>query len=145
MPQTSTIDGGNGDDTIVGTAGNDVIAGGSGADNISGGAGNDVIDGRQRRRLRGRRPRPRRRPLGNGDDIFRWDPGEGSDDVDGGAGNDSLLFNGTPDERDHEPLSRRHAGRVLPHSGQRPDEPRRLSSNSTCTRSAARQRHRERH
>jgi hypothetical protein len=32
--------------------------------------------------------------LGNGDDLFTWDPGEGSDVVEGGAGNDTLAFNG---------------------------------------------------
>lgn len=76
VPQASTIDGGNGDDFIVGTASPDVIEGGNGNDFVAGGLGHDVAT------------------LGNGDDIFRWDPGEGSDDVDGGNGNDSLLFNG---------------------------------------------------
>jgi Ca2+-binding RTX toxin-like protein len=32
--------------------------------------------------------------LGDGDDRFRWDPGEGSDDVRGGRGTDTLEFNG---------------------------------------------------
>jgi Ca2+-binding RTX toxin-like protein len=35
--------------------------------------------------------------LGNGDDRFRWDPGEGSDDVQGGRGTDTLEFNGSDD------------------------------------------------
>jgi len=33
--------------------------------------------------------------LGDGDDRFRWDPGEGSDDVGGGRGSDTLEFNGS--------------------------------------------------
>jgi hypothetical protein len=76
VPGSSTIDGGNGDDFIVGTASPDLILGGNGNDFVSGGLGHDVAQ------------------LGGGDDVFRWDPGEGSDDVNGGAGNDVLLFNG---------------------------------------------------
>ena len=76
VPQSSTIDGGNGDDSIIGTASPDVIVSGNGNDFVVGGLGHDVA------------------ALANGDDVFRWDPGEGSDDVDGGNGNDGLLFNG---------------------------------------------------
>src|SRR5947207_11380487 len=32
--------------------------------------------------------------LGNGNDIFTWNPGEGSDVVEGQAGTDTLVFNG---------------------------------------------------
>ena len=32
--------------------------------------------------------------LGDGDDVFQWDPGDGSDVVEGQAGTDSLQFNG---------------------------------------------------
>jgi Ca2+-binding RTX toxin-like protein len=76
VPGSSTIDGGNGDDTIVGTGSADTVFGGNGNDIVAGGIGHDTA------------------LLGQGDDIFRWDPGEGSDDVDGGNGNDILLFNG---------------------------------------------------
>jgi len=76
VPKSSTIDGGNGDDVIIGTGSADVISGGNGNDFIAGGVGHDTAT------------------LGQGDDIFRWDPGEGSDDVDGGGGNDVLLFDG---------------------------------------------------
>ena len=50
----TTIDGGNGDDNLVGGAGagtlrggngNDILAGGSGAETLAGGNGNDTIDG----------------------------------------------------------------------------------------------------
>jgi Ca2+-binding RTX toxin-like protein len=61
------INGGDGDDHIVGSAGNDVV---------NGGRGNDVAQ------------------LGAGDDSFVWNPGDGSDTVDGQAGNDTLVFNG---------------------------------------------------
>src|SRR5262249_47883518 len=39
------INGGGGDDTMVGSAGGDAIAGGAGDDVITGGQGNDTIDG----------------------------------------------------------------------------------------------------
>src|SRR5947207_2771646 len=32
--------------------------------------------------------------LGNGNDIFTWNPGDGSDIVEGQAGTDTLVFNG---------------------------------------------------
>ena len=32
--------------------------------------------------------------LGDGNDMFQWDPGDGSDMVEGQAGTDTLLFNG---------------------------------------------------
>jgi len=62
-----TVNGGAGDDTIVGSAGNDMIVGGAGNDHAA---------------------------LGAGDDTFVWNPGDGSDVVDGQDGNDTLLFNG---------------------------------------------------
>jgi Ca2+-binding RTX toxin-like protein len=71
-----TIDGGAGDDTIVGSRGADQLIGGAGNDLVSGGAGADQAQ------------------LGDGNDTFVWNPGDGSDTVDGGAGSDRLLFNG---------------------------------------------------
>ncbi len=62
-----TLNGGDGDDKIIGSAGNDVVNGGKGSDVASLGAGNDV---------------------------FVWNPGDGSDTVDGQAGVDTLQFNG---------------------------------------------------
>ncbi len=32
--------------------------------------------------------------LGNGDDVFIWDPGDGSDVVEGQKGFDTMVFNG---------------------------------------------------
>jgi len=71
-----TVDGGAGNDTLLGSDGNDVLIGGDGNDFIDGNRGNDVA------------------LLGAGDDVFQWDPGDGSDVVEGQTGLDSLLFNG---------------------------------------------------
>jgi Ca2+-binding RTX toxin-like protein len=71
-----TVDGGAGNDTILGSNGADRLIGGDGNDFVDGNQGNDVI------------------LLGAGDDTFRWDPGDGSDTVEGQAGSDTLLFNG---------------------------------------------------
>ena len=62
-----TLNGGDGDDKIIGSAGNDVVNGGKGSDVAFLGAGNDV---------------------------FVWNPGDGSDIVEGQAGVDTLQFNG---------------------------------------------------
>ena len=62
-----TLNGGDGDDLLIGSAGNDLIIGGR---------GNDVAF------------------MGAGDDTFVWNPGDGSDTVEGQAGIDTLLFNG---------------------------------------------------
>jgi Ca2+-binding RTX toxin-like protein len=71
-----TLDGGAGDDTILGSQGADVLLGGDGNDLINGGRGNDVAF------------------LGSGDDTFVWNPGDGSDTVEGGDGTDTMVFNG---------------------------------------------------
>jgi Ca2+-binding RTX toxin-like protein len=62
--------------TINGGAGNDTIIGSQGNDRVVGGTGNDAA------------------LLGAGDDVFVWNPGDGSDIVEGQAGNDTLVFNG---------------------------------------------------
>jgi Ca2+-binding RTX toxin-like protein len=71
-----TINGGDGNDTILGT---------DGADRLTGGNGNDFIDGNGGADLA---------LLGGGNDVFRWDPGDGSDTVEGQSGIDSMVFNG---------------------------------------------------
>jgi Ca2+-binding RTX toxin-like protein len=73
---TLTLDGGSGNDTIIGSQGADFLLGGDGNDTIIGGRGNDTA------------------VLGNGNDMFIWNPGDGSDVVEGGAGTDRLVFNG---------------------------------------------------
>jgi Ca2+-binding RTX toxin-like protein len=72
-----TVDGGAGDDTILGSNGADVLLGGDDNDFIDGQQGNDVAF------------------LGSGNDTFQWDPGDGSDTVEGQAGADTMLFNGS--------------------------------------------------
>ncbi len=72
-----TVDGGAGDDTILGSNGIDTLLGGADDDFIDGQQGNDVAF------------------LGTGDDVFQWDPGDGSDVVEGQEGTDELLFNGS--------------------------------------------------
>jgi hypothetical protein len=62
------INGGPGNDTLLGSAGGDLIIGGP---------GNDVV------------------MMGNGNDTFVWNPGDGSDTIDGQAGSDRVVFNGT--------------------------------------------------
>ena len=63
--------------TVDGGAGNDTILGSNGADMLIGGDGNDFIDGQQGNDVAF---------LGAGDDTFQWDPGDGSDTVEGQAG-----------------------------------------------------------
>ncbi|MGH9250359.1 MAG: calcium-binding protein, partial [Acidimicrobiales bacterium] len=70
------IDGGNGHDTLNGGDGVELFIGGNGGDAVDGNRGNDTA------------------LLGNGRDIFRWDPGDGSDVVEGENGTDTLDFNG---------------------------------------------------
>jgi Ca2+-binding RTX toxin-like protein len=71
------VDGGDGDDTLLGGNGADVLAGGAGNDFVDGNQGADTLAG------------------GDGSDVFQWDPGDTSDVVNGGAGADRLLFNGS--------------------------------------------------
>jgi Ca2+-binding RTX toxin-like protein len=72
-----TVDGGAGNDTILGSNGDDLLLGGGDNDFIDGQQGNDVAR------------------LGAGNDVFQWDPGDGSDIVEGEDGSDTLLFNGS--------------------------------------------------
>ena len=84
-----TVDGGAGDDRILGSNGNDMLLGGDGNDFIDGQQGDDAAF------------------LGAGDDVFQWDPGDGSDAVEGQDGTDTMLFNGA------------NVGEKLRHVGQR--------------------------
>jgi Ca2+-binding RTX toxin-like protein len=72
-----TIDGGTGNDSLLGSNGIDFILGGDGDDFIDGQQGNDTA------------------LMGAGDDVFQWDPGDGSDVVEGQDGFDSMVFNGS--------------------------------------------------
>lgn len=79
-----TVDGGAGDDRLLGSNGVDLLLGGDGDDFIDGQQGNDVAF------------------LGAGDDVFQWDPGDGSDVVEGQDGTDTMLFNGSSGAEDFE-------------------------------------------
>jgi Ca2+-binding RTX toxin-like protein len=72
-----TVDGGAGNDRILGSQGNDELIGGDDNDFVEGNRGDDVA------------------LLGAGDDTFVWNPGDGSDTVEGQDGTDTLLFNGS--------------------------------------------------
>jgi RTX calcium-binding nonapeptide repeat (4 copies) len=72
----TTLRGGDGDDTLAGGSGDETLRGGDGSDSIDGNRGADVG------------------LMGEGDDIFVWDPGDGSDVVEGQDGHDTMLFNG---------------------------------------------------
>jgi predicted ester cyclase len=72
-----TLDGGNGDDRVLG---------GNGADTLLGGSGNDFVDGQQGTDVA---------LMGSGNDTFQWDPGDGNDTVEGQGGADSFAFNGS--------------------------------------------------
>ena len=70
------VNGGDGNDAIVGTDGDDVLKGGPGNDSVTGARGNDDKAG------------------DDGDDLLVWNPGDGSDKFEGGAGNDVAQDNG---------------------------------------------------
>ncbi|MDA0173770.1 hypothetical protein OJ998_32010 [Solirubrobacter taibaiensis] len=72
-----TVDGGTGNDNLLGSNGVDIILGGDGNDFVDGQQGNDVGF------------------MGAGDDVFQWDPGDGNDVIEGQDGADNMLFNGS--------------------------------------------------
>ena len=72
-----TVDGGAGNDTLLGSNGVDILLGGDGNDFVDGNQGNDTAF------------------LGAGDDSFQWDPGDGNDTIEGQDGTDAMLFNGS--------------------------------------------------
>jgi Ca2+-binding RTX toxin-like protein len=71
-----TLDGGAGNDSILGSQGADTILGGDGNDFVFGDNGNDVAQ------------------MGAGDDVFQWNPGDGNDTIDGQDGTDRMVFFG---------------------------------------------------
>ena len=72
-----TVDGGTGNDMLLGSNGIDILLGGDGNDFVDGQQGDDTAF------------------LGAGDDKFQWDPGDGSDTVEGQGGSDRMTFNGS--------------------------------------------------
>ena len=70
------VDGGPGNDTLLGGSGGELFVGGPGDDFVDGNQGDDTA------------------LLGENDDTFHWDPGDGSDIVEGQSGADVLDFSG---------------------------------------------------
>ena len=103
----TTIDGGDGNDTLAGGTGSETLLGGNGNDSIDGNRGNDVA------------------LMGTGDDTFVWDPGDGSDIVEGQDGTDTMLFNGANGRRARRPVGERKPPQVLPRPRQHHDGHRR--------------------
>jgi Ca2+-binding RTX toxin-like protein len=71
-----TIDGGAGEDSLLGSQGADRFLGGAGNEFIFGDNGNDLA------------------LMGAGDDVFQWNPGDGNDTLEGQDGTDEMLFFG---------------------------------------------------
>jgi Ca2+-binding RTX toxin-like protein len=70
------IDGGEGNDQMVGGGEDDTFIGGKGDDFVVGAKGDDTAF------------------LGDGQDAFLWNPGDDNDRIEGGNGYDTMLFNG---------------------------------------------------
>jgi Ca2+-binding RTX toxin-like protein len=75
--ELTTLDGGDGKDTLIGANGDERLTGGPGDDFVDGNQGADTV------------------ALGDGADAFQWDPGDGNDTILGGSGADKLVFNGS--------------------------------------------------
>ena len=71
------VNGGPGNDNLIGADGNETLIGGDGNDVVDGNGGADAVS------------------LGNGSDTLNWDAGDGSDVVRGGGGSDTLVVTGS--------------------------------------------------
>lgn len=89
------LDGGAGNDVILGSQGVDTIMGGDGNDQVKGLQGDDLI------------------MMGAGDDLVQWSSGDGSDFLEGGDGADKLFFSGSDDNENIDISA--NLGRVLIH------------------------------
>jgi Ca2+-binding RTX toxin-like protein len=92
--EVTTLDGGDGNDTLVGGSGGEAFLGGDGNDTLHGGPSNDTFSGGDGNDFVDGDPGSDTAMLGEGDDTFQWDPGDGSDIVNGDDGHDRMLFNG---------------------------------------------------
>jgi Ca2+-binding RTX toxin-like protein len=88
-----TVDGGAGEDELLGSQGSDVFLGGDNADFIFGDNGNDVAF------------------MGAGDDAFQWNPGDGNDTLEGQDGADTMVFFGANVDENVDIVA--NGGRVL--------------------------------
>jgi Ca2+-binding RTX toxin-like protein len=93
--ETTTIQGGDGDDTITGGGGGETLSGGGGNDTVNGGAGVDVLTGDDGNDTLTGDSGADTHHGGAGDDLMVWDPGDGSDVMNGDAGTDRVRFNGS--------------------------------------------------
>ena len=93
--------------TMNGGLGNDVLIGSEGDDLINGGDGNDTA------------------LMGAGDDTFVWNPGDDNDTLEGQDGFDTMLFNGANVAETDQHLGQRRARAVHPRHRQRDDGPQR--------------------
>ena len=75
--EKTTLNGGSGLDTLIGGRFAETLNAGNGNDTVDANAGADKV------------------LLGDGDEVFAWNPGDGADRVDGGAGVDAVTINGT--------------------------------------------------
>jgi Ca2+-binding RTX toxin-like protein len=73
----TVVDGGDGNDQLIGSNGPETLQGGAGNDSIDPKMGPDTASG------------------GPGDDTFLWVPGDGNDKIDGDDGADTLSFSGS--------------------------------------------------
>ena len=114
-----TVDGGAGNDTLLGSNGVDLLLGGDGNDFADGQQGNDVA------------------LLGAGDDTFQWDPGDGSDVVEGQDGSDAMAFNGSNVAENMEVSANGDRVRFTRNVARDHDGPQRRRDRSSPRRSAA--------
>ena len=87
-PQAERLNGGTGNDTIIGLAGNDTLAGNDGNDSIIGSRGNDSLFGQDGDDVLEGRPGFDHLFGGDGDDEING--GQGRDRINGGSGDDIL-------------------------------------------------------
>ena len=92
---------------LNGGAGNDTILGSQGDDLVNGGPGDDMAE------------------MGDGDDTFVWNPGDGSDTVDGQGGSDRMVFNGSDAAENFDISANGNRVRLHPRRRQCHDGPRR--------------------
>lgn len=92
--QSVYINGGQGDDQLLGNSAADLLIGGSGKDTLTGGAGNDVLEG------------------GTGNDLLIG--GAGNDSISGGAGTDRFVFEATGTNNGADFITDFSAGQITP-------------------------------
>jgi Ca2+-binding RTX toxin-like protein len=91
--ESIVVDGGPGNDTLLGGNGGEIFIAGEGDDFVDGNRGDDIAF------------------LGEDDDTFHWDPGDGNDTIEGQSGSDTLDFAGA-NVSEHFDVSA-NGGRVL--------------------------------